>query len=116
MSSPSWLPPAADYAHVRSGHGPYMLECKTFRMTGHSAHDAAHYVPRNLFEEWGKLDPIIRLEAKMIENGWAGQSDIDEMHAKVLKEVDEAVAWAEKSPYPDPSSLLEDVYETIEGL
>ena len=33
-------------AHARSGDGPYLLECKTFRMTGHSAHDAAHYVPR----------------------------------------------------------------------
>jgi len=100
-------------AHARSGQGPYMLECKTFRMTGHSAHDAAHYVPKSLFDEWGKLDPIIRLEAKMIENGWAAQSAIDELHAGVLKEVDEAVAWAEKSPYPDPSSLLDDVYETI---
>ena len=54
-------------AHARSGKGPYLLECKTFRMTGHSAHDAAHYVPPALFEEWGKLDPIARLEARMIE-------------------------------------------------
>jgi acetoin:2,6-dichlorophenolindophenol oxidoreductase subunit alpha len=100
-------------AHVRAGQGPYLLECKTFRMTGHSAHDDAHYVPKSLFDEWGKLDPIIRLEAKMLENGWADQAAIDETHATVLKEVEEAVAWAEKSPYPDASSLLEDVYETI---
>lgn len=100
-------------AHVRSGQGPYMLECKTFRMTGHSAHDAAHYVPKNLFDEWGKLDPIVRLEAKMIENGWADQAYIDQTHAAILHEVDEAVAWAEKSPYPDASTLLDDVYETL---
>ena len=37
-------------AHARSGGGPYLLECKTFRMTGHSAHDAAHYVPK---DRWG---------------------------------------------------------------
>jgi TPP-dependent pyruvate/acetoin dehydrogenase alpha subunit len=98
-------------AHARSGQGPYLLECKTFRMTGHSAHDAAHYVPQNLFEEWAKLDPIPRLEAKMLEKGWADQAAIDEVHAAVLKEVDEAVAWAEQSPHPDPSTLLEDVYE-----
>ena len=36
-------------AHARAGNGPYLLECKTFRMTGHSAHDAAHYVPKDLF-------------------------------------------------------------------
>ena len=55
--------------HARSGKGPYMLECKTFRMTGHSAHDAAHYVPKGLFEEWGKLDPIVRLEKRMLDEG-----------------------------------------------
>jgi len=98
--------------HARAGKGPYLIECKTFRMTGHSAHDAAHYVPAGMFDEWGKLDPITRLEAKMIENGWAAQSDIDEGRARIHREIDEAVAWAEKSPYPDPSTLLDDVYES----
>jgi TPP-dependent pyruvate/acetoin dehydrogenase alpha subunit len=97
--------------HCRSGLGPYLLECKTFRMTGHSAHDAAQYVPQALFEEWGKLDPIIRLEAKMLAEGWAGHAELDAARAAVVQEVDEAVAWAEQSPYPDPSTLLDDVYE-----
>ena len=35
-------------AHARAGKGPYLIECKTFRMTGHSAHDAADYVPRSI--------------------------------------------------------------------
>lgn len=98
--------------HARSGKGPYLLECKTFRMTGHSAHDAAHYVPQGMFEEWGKLDPITRLEAKMLEKGWAVQVDLDAVRARIHQEIDEAVAWAEKSPFPDPSTLLEDVYES----
>ena len=97
--------------HARAGKGPYMLECKTFRMTGHSAHDAAHYVPKGLFEEWGKLDPIVRLEKRMLEEAWATQDEIDEVHAAIGREVDEAVEWAEQSPYPDPSTLLDDVYE-----
>ena len=100
-------------AHARAAKGPYLLECKTFRMTGHSAHDAAHYVPKELFDEWGKQDPIVRLEAKMIAKGWAGQDDIDAVHAGIRKEVDEAVAWAEKSPYPDPATLLDGVYENL---
>jgi TPP-dependent pyruvate/acetoin dehydrogenase alpha subunit len=99
-------------AHARSGQGPYLLECKTFRMTGHSAHDSAHYVPQGLFDEWGKLDPIVRLEARMLEQGWAEQSDLDAMRARVKSEVDEAVEWAEKSPFPDPATLLDDVYES----
>jgi pyruvate dehydrogenase E1 component alpha subunit len=98
-------------AHARAGEGPYLLECKTFRMTGHSAHDAADYVPKNLWDEWGKLDPIPRLESRMRDEGWAAAHEIEEMHARVRGEVDEAVAWAESSPYPDPATLLEDVYE-----
>jgi TPP-dependent pyruvate/acetoin dehydrogenase alpha subunit len=99
-------------AHVRGGHGPYLLECKTFRMTGHSAHDAAHYVPPRLFEEWGRLDPIVRLEARMIDRQWADQGEIDALHARVRGEIDEAVEWAERSPFPDPATLLDGVYES----
>jgi pyruvate dehydrogenase E1 component alpha subunit len=81
-------------------------------MTGHSAHDAAHYVPKQLFDEWGKLDPIVRAERRMVDEGWAGQSEIDRMHDDVRREVDDAVAWAEQSPYPDASTLEEDVFES----
>jgi TPP-dependent pyruvate/acetoin dehydrogenase alpha subunit len=99
-------------AQVRAGGGPYLLECKTFRMTGHSAHDAAHYVPPALFEEWEKLDPIARLRKKMLDEGWADEEALDDLQFSVVREVDEAVAWAESSPLPDPSTLLEGVYET----
>ena len=98
--------------HARSGKGPYLLECKTFRMTGHSAHDAAHYVPQGLFEEWSKLDPITRLEAAMLENGWGDAEAIDRVHSEVRAEVDAAVAWAENSPFPDAATLLDNVYES----
>jgi pyruvate dehydrogenase E1 component alpha subunit len=81
-------------------------------MTGHSAHDAAHYVPKGLFDEWGKLDPIIRLEARMLQESWAGREEIEACHAGVRKEVDEAVRWADASPVPDPATLLDDVYES----
>ena len=98
--------------YVRAGNGPYLLECKTFRMTGHSAHDAAHYVPPGLFDEWSKLDPIARLETRMTAEGWAERDEIDALHAAVRKEVDEAVAFAEASPYPDPATLTDGVYES----
>lgn len=98
-------------AHARAGQGPYLLECKTFRMTGHSAHDAADYVPKNLWDEWGKLDPIVRLEASMLDKSWTTQAELDQLHARIRREVDDAVAWADSSPYPDPATLLEDVYE-----
>jgi pyruvate dehydrogenase E1 component alpha subunit len=97
--------------HAKAGLGPYLIECKTFRMTGHSAHDGAQYVPKELFEEWGRLDPIVRLEDRMLANGWAERAEFEAVRAGILEEIDEAVEWAERSPYPDPSTLLGGVYE-----
>ncbi|MEX2264724.1 MAG: thiamine pyrophosphate-dependent dehydrogenase E1 component subunit alpha [Bryobacteraceae bacterium] len=98
-------------AHARAGNGPYLIECKTFRMTGHSAHDGATYVPSHLWEEWGKKDPIPRLERRIVEREWMRPDEVEEMRADMLREIDRAVEWAEKSPYPDPSELLDGVYE-----
>src|SRR5206468_5252646 len=61
--------------HARAGLGPYLIECKTFRMTGHSAHDGADYVPKHLWSEWAAKDPIPRLERLMIESRWADAAD-----------------------------------------
>jgi pyruvate dehydrogenase E1 component alpha subunit len=97
--------------HARAGHGPYLIECKTFRMTGHSAHDPGDYVPKHLWEEWAEKDPIARLERVMLQQGWADQDELSRLRANIRSEVDEAIAWAENSPYPDASELLENVYE-----
>ncbi len=98
--------------HARLGLGPYLVECKTFRMTGHSAHDPADYVPKQLFEEWSQQCPIARLEKRMIEEGWASPGEIAQLHERIRLETDQAIEWAEQSPYPDPSTLELDVYET----
>jgi pyruvate dehydrogenase E1 component alpha subunit len=97
--------------HARAGLGPYLLECKTFRMTGHAAHDSASYVPPELFAEWAAKDPILRVERLMIEKGWKTRPEIDAACARIRQEVDEAIQWAEQSPYPDPATLLDNVYE-----
>lgn len=97
--------------HARAGNGPYLLECKTFRMTGHAAHDQAEYVPRRLWDEWGKKDPIQRLEKLMLKRRWADRKALDDVQARVRREVDEAIEWAENSPYPDPSELCDGVYD-----
>ena len=97
--------------HARAGLGPYLLECKTFRMTGHAAHDAAGYVPQQLFAEWAAKDPILRVEQLMLEKGWKTRAEIDAACARIRQEVDEAIQWAEQSPYPDPATLLDRVYE-----
>ena len=96
--------------HARAGLGPYLIECKTFRMTGHSAHDAGDYVPKHLWTEWAAKDPIPRLERTALEKGWTTTAEIDEMNASIAREIDDAIDWAEKSPYPDPADLLDGVY------
>src|SRR5258708_5004395 len=92
--------------HARAGLGPYLIECKTFRMTGHSAHDGADYVPKQLWEEWGAKDPISRLEHVMIEKHWADAADIDRMNGEITKEVDAALELPDNSHFPHPTKLL----------
>ncbi|MCY4586398.1 MAG: thiamine pyrophosphate-dependent dehydrogenase E1 component subunit alpha [Bryobacterales bacterium] len=100
-------------AHTRNGLGPYLIECKTFRVSGHSAHDAADYVPQHVREDWSKKDPILRLQKDMVERGWATEQDFRQVRQGVLDEIDDAVNWALEQPFPDPATLREGVYEVI---
>lgn len=97
-------------ARARKGGGPSFIECKTFRMTGHSAHDAAEYVPGELFEQWKAKDPIARLETLLRGRKLLTPEDVAKLDEKVRKEVDDAVAFAEASPFPDASTAAEGVY------
>ena len=99
--------------HARNGLGPYLIECKTFRVSGHSAHDSADYVPQHVREEWSKKDPILRLQKDMVERGWATEQDFRQIRQGVLDEIDDAVNWALMQPFPDPATLEEGVYEVI---
>ena len=95
---------------ARSGNGPTFVECKTFRMTGHSAHDAAEYVPENLFAQWKKKDPIVRLEKVLLEEGILDDEKISHLDNEVKKQVDDAIAYAEASPFPEGGAVHEGVY------
>lgn len=99
---------AIEYA--RGGNGPSLIECKTFRMTGHSAHDDASYVPQELFEYWETRDPIRRLERTLVQQSIFSDAGIAEMDKGIHAEIDEAIAIAEKDPYPEPEDCLRDVY------
>jgi len=96
--------------HARAGRGPSLIECQTFRMTGHSAHDDASYVPKALFETWERKDPILRYEQVLIGENILKRSDIDFLHRSVIDEVDHAVRWAEGNPYPEAQDCLKGVY------
>jgi pyruvate dehydrogenase E1 component alpha subunit len=97
-------------AYARAGNGPTLIECKTFRMTGHSAHDDASYVPPELFEFWQERDPILRLERDMIKRGVIHRADIDLMQSRINADIDEAIQLAEQDPYPAPEECIRGVY------
>ena len=99
--------------HARKGLGPSLLECKSFRMTGHSAHDDARYVPKDLFDEWEGKDPIYRCQQALLDEGVLTMGQIKALHQSIVVEVDEALNWAERSPYPDPESCLSGVYRDV---
>jgi pyruvate dehydrogenase E1 component alpha subunit len=97
-------------ARARAGEGPSLVEFKTFRMTGHSAHDDAGYVPPELFEEWQRRDPILRFEKALLAEGTLTQARLDEMQKQCAKIIDDAVDWAEQQPYPSREELTREVY------
>lgn len=97
-------------ARARRGEGPTLLECETFRMTGHSAHDGAEYVPKELFERWARKCPIARFEKSLREKSILSRAEITQLHQRVEQEVEDAVRRAEESPYPDGSELLDGVF------
>src|SRR3954463_364332 len=105
-----WAASQRAIEHARNGNGPSLIECKTFRMTGHSAHDDASYVPQELFEYWETRDPIRRLERTLIQQNALSDAGIAEMDKGIHTEIDEAIAIAEADPYPEPEDCLRDVY------
>ena len=98
-------------AAARRGGGPQMIEVKTFRMKGHAEHDDAGYVPKELFEEWKRRDPIERFERHLTGEGLASQSELDAVAQELNAQLDADVDFALASPFPPPERALENVYE-----
>ncbi len=96
--------------HARNGNGPALVECKTFRVRGHSEADKADYVPQALREEWQAKDPIKRFKAYLQENYNFTEREEAETEARVKAVVDDAVQFAETSPAPDETTVAEYVF------
>jgi TPP-dependent pyruvate/acetoin dehydrogenase alpha subunit len=95
---------------ARGGGGPTLIEAKTMRMLGHAIHDGAEYVPAELLAEWEARDPIRRYEARLIAEGIADRPELEEIGQRCEVEVEDAVAFAESSPWPEPASVTDGVY------
>jgi pyruvate dehydrogenase E1 component alpha subunit len=95
---------------ARNGGGPTLIEAKTMRMRGHAGHDPAKYVPKELLDEWEKKDPIKRFEKHLIQENIIDESKMKEIGHRVEAEIEEALKFAEESPFPEGHETLEGVY------
>lgn len=96
--------------HARSGNGPTLLEMKTYRYRGHSMSDPATYRSKEELENYKKLDPIELVLTSLKKNKWITEKEIEATEAKVKAIVDDAVKFADESPFPDAAELYRDVY------
>jgi pyruvate dehydrogenase E1 component alpha subunit len=93
---------------VRSGKGPYFLECRTYRFRAHSMYDPELYRDKAEVEEWKKRDPIPAL-IRWIEEVGTGENTA-ELERQVAKEIDDAIAFAEAGTWEPVEDLLRFAY------
>ena len=96
--------------HSRNGHGPYLVECLTYRWRGHSKSDRQLYRTRDEIKEWQARDPINRYANVLVEAGILQSTQVDQIKERAYSVIDEAVEFADSSPEPDISTILEGVY------
>ena len=94
---------------ARAGKGPSLVECATYRHTGHYCGDPAQYRPAAYLEEAMQNDCVPRFIAYLLKNGFS-QQEIDALDAAMEEEIEAAFAFAQESPYPDVAMATTDVY------
>jgi pyruvate dehydrogenase E1 component alpha subunit len=95
---------------ARRDHEPRFIEAITYRYRGHSISDPGTYRTKEEIEEWKRRDPIPRLETYLKAKNALSDDAAKQIHDEITTQVQEAVDFADKSPFPDPSALYEDVY------
>jgi pyruvate dehydrogenase E1 component alpha subunit len=100
-------------AAIRSGEGPRFYEFVTYRWREHCGPNYDNDVGYRAVDEydaWKLRDPVIALQRALIDEGALGERDVADMQARIDAEIDEAFAFAEASPFPEPSDAFTDVY------
>ncbi|MGH9579950.1 MAG: thiamine pyrophosphate-dependent dehydrogenase E1 component subunit alpha, partial [Terriglobales bacterium] len=95
---------------ARRGEGPTLIEAKMMRMKGHAIHDAAGYVPKEVFAFWQKRDPIARFEKYLLEKQWITPEENQALIAGVEKELEADREVAVASPMPEAESAATGVF------
>jgi TPP-dependent pyruvate/acetoin dehydrogenase alpha subunit len=97
------------YDKARAGDGPSLIECLTYRYSGHSRADPAKYRPEGELEKWKERDPIKIYRERLKQFGVAEETILG-IDAAVKREVDEATEACKAAPPPALDILTTDVY------
>ena len=95
---------------AKSGQGPSLIECKTYRWMGHWTGDPQTYRTREEVNSWKAKDPIKRWREKLIAAGLYTAAELDQMDQSAEEETTAATEFALNSPNPDPAHVLDDVF------
>ncbi len=95
---------------ARRGEGPTLIECKTYRYLGHSKNDPRAYRTKEEEKQWKERDAILRYRKWLLESGTAEETELKAIEGEVEREVEEAIRFAEESPYPPLEEIVKDVY------
>ncbi|MEP7235257.1 MAG: thiamine pyrophosphate-dependent dehydrogenase E1 component subunit alpha [Ignavibacteriota bacterium] len=95
--------------HARAGKGPSIIETVTMRMRGHAEHDGFEYVPKEMLAEWDKKDPVSKTGELLLISG-ASEKEIEKVQTQAKKEIEDAVAYANTLPNPDPKEAFKNVF------
>lgn len=103
---------------IRENPRPVILECVTFRMRGHEEASGTKYVPKELFDVWGRKDPVNTFEKFLISEGVLTDDLIESTRAGIKKEIDAGleIAFAEQNPKPDTAKELAELFKPFTPL
>jgi TPP-dependent pyruvate/acetoin dehydrogenase alpha subunit len=97
-------------AAIRGGGGPRFLEYRTYRFRAHSMYDPELYRTKAEVEQWRKRDPIPAYSDSLKRDGLLTDADVQRIEAGIAAELDDAIRFAEESPWEPAENLLTDVY------
>ena len=104
-------------ARARSGAGPTLLECKTYRTRPHSEGMGDYtYRTREDVAAWRERCPIKRLRATLIASGEATEAELDAIDAEIQTHVSQVSAAAEQAPWPSPGAATTHVYSPVRSV
>src|SRR5215211_2613856 len=95
---------------AREERQPQLVEAVTYRYRGHSMADPEEYRTKEEVEEWRQRDPIKAFADRLLDEKVLTEEDVERLDQKATETVDEAVRFADESPFPDLDSLYDEVY------